>query len=190
MITVSSIKVRTFDIDHLDLFWTVEDTQEKLEEYDFFILRSIDGAAGPYNQIAGPFYNTYMFRDPEVQFLRGYLHSLNAILLNKRTDLTGLVIAWEALLNLYARNSWHVSADVADKIKLFIRVAEKFCDPIPPKNYSGAFAKFIIVMACDLAEKGDLPKSERKIFEEIRLKYYNDDGEQWQKWRSNGYTPK
>lgn len=131
-----------------------------------------------------------LFRDPEVQFLRGYLHSLNAILLNKRTDLTGLVIAWESLLNLYARNSWHVSADVADKIKLFIRVAEKFCDPIPPKNYSGAFAKFIIVMACDLAEKGDLPKSERKIFEEIRLKYYNDDGEQWQKWRSNGYTPK
>ena len=131
-----------------------------------------------------------LFRDPDVQFLRGYLHSLNAILLKNKTDLSGLVIAWESLLNLYARNSWEVSADVADKIKLFIRVAEKFCDPIPSKNYSGAFAKFIIVMACDLAEKGDLPDSEQKTFETIRLKYYSDDGKQWQKWRSSEYTPK
>jgi len=131
-----------------------------------------------------------LFKDPEVQFLRGYLHSLNAILLGNKTDLSGLVIAWESLLNLYARNGWRVSTDVTDKLSLFIRIAEKFSQPIPSKNYSGAFARFIIVMACELAEKGDIPESEKKYFEAIRLKYYRNEGKQWKKWRSNVFTPK
>jgi hypothetical protein len=131
-----------------------------------------------------------LFRDPEVQFLRGYLQALNAILIGNKTDLNGLVIAWESLLSLYARNGWQVSTEITDRIKLFIRVAEKFSDPIVKKNYTGAFAKFIIVMACDLAETGNIPGSEKKYFEEIRLKYSRDEGIQWQKWRSQTYTPK
>lgn len=131
-----------------------------------------------------------LFRDPEVQFLRGYLQSLNAVLLRNRNELDGLVIAWESLLSLYARNGWKISPDVTDKIKLFIRVAEKFCDPIPKKNYSGAFARFIIVMACDLAEKGDIPPADKKYFDEIRLKYCRDEAKQWQKWRGNSPIPK
>jgi len=131
-----------------------------------------------------------LFRDPDVQFLRGYLQSLNAILIRNKTDLSGLVIAWGALLSLYARNGWRISTEITDKIKLFIRVAEKFSDPIPNKNYTGFFARFIIVMACNLTERGEIPEKEKKYFEEIRLKYYGDEGIQWQKWRSNTITPK
>jgi hypothetical protein len=130
-----------------------------------------------------------LFKDPDVQFLKGYLQALNAILIGDRTDLNGLVIAWESLLSLYAKNGWQVSADVIDKIKLFIRVAEKFSKPIPQKNYSGVFARFIIVMACDLANKAEIPESEKKYFKEIRLKYCRDEGKQWQNWRSNSKSP-
>ncbi|UCE07769.1 MAG: hypothetical protein JSW07_06985 [bacterium] len=131
-----------------------------------------------------------LFRDAEVQFLRGYLQSLNAILIKNKTDLSGLVIAWESLLSLYARNGWRISTDITAKLRLYIRVAEKFSEPIPGKNYTGVFAKFIIVMACDLAEKGDIPESEKKYFKQIRLKYCREDGIQWQKWRSSAIPPK
>lgn len=131
-----------------------------------------------------------LFRDPDVQFLRGYLQSLNAILVGNRTDLSGLVIAWESLLNLYGRNGWKISIEIVDKIKLYIRVAEKFSAPIPKKNYSGIFARFIIVMACDLAEKGELPETEKNYFDDVRAKYYHDESVQWQKWRSNSNAPR
>lgn len=131
-----------------------------------------------------------LFRDPDVQFLKGYLYSLNVILIGNKTDLSGLVSAWESLLNIYARNEWQISTEIADKIKLFIRVAEKFSAPIPKNNYTGIFARFIIVMACDLAEKGELPETEKKYFEEIRIKYCHDEGIQWQKWHGNSNTPK
>jgi len=131
-----------------------------------------------------------LFKDPDVQFLRGYLQALNAILIGNKTDLSGLVIAWESLLGLYAKNGWQISADIIDKIKLFIRVAEKFSEPIPSKNYTGVFARFIIVMACDLTGEAEIPENDKKYFEEIRSKYYRDEGTQWQNWRSNSKAPR
>ena len=135
-------------------------------------------------------YSYNLFRDPDVQFLRGYLQALNAILIGDRNELSGLVIAWQSLLSLHARNSWQVTADIIDKIKLFIRVTEKFSEPIPSKNYSGIFARFIIVMACNLADKAEIPKNEKKYFVEIRLKYCREEGRQWQNWRSGSNTRK
>jgi len=83
MIEVTSILVQSFDLDHLDLFWEL-DTQdsERIEEYDFFVLRSIDGAGGPYHRLAGPFYNTYRFRDGDVHRLykwRDYYYRIKVV---------------------------------------------------------------------------------------------------------------
>lgn len=70
MIEVTSIVVRSYDLDYLDVFWTLnEQSEERVEEYDFYILRSIDGPAGPFQTIAGPFYNTFQFRDGDVHRL-------------------------------------------------------------------------------------------------------------------------
>ncbi|MDZ7333792.1 MAG: hypothetical protein ONB32_01410 [candidate division KSB1 bacterium] len=131
-----------------------------------------------------------LFKDPDVQFVKGYLIALNAIRIGNRTDLSGLVTAWEALLSLHAREGWQVSAELLDKIKLFIRIAERYTEPVPNKNYQGVFARFIILLALDLAEKGKLKSEEQKEFETLRQKYYREDGEQWQKWRSNSSPPK
>lgn len=83
MIKITSIVVGSYDLDHLDVFWTLDSQEsERIEEYDFFILRSIDGAAGPYHQHAGPFYNTYRFRDGDVHRLhkwRQYYYQIKII---------------------------------------------------------------------------------------------------------------
>lgn len=87
MITVTKLYVRSFSLDYLDIFWEIPDTDEELEGYDFYILRSIDGAAGPFNAIAGPFYNTYTFRDPGVhQLHRWRNHYYKIRVINRATD--------------------------------------------------------------------------------------------------------
>jgi hypothetical protein len=82
MITLTKLSVRTFSIDYLDIFWEILDTEEELQAYDFFVLRSIDGAAGPFSVIGGPFYNTYTFRDDGVhQFnrWRNYYYKIRSV---------------------------------------------------------------------------------------------------------------
>jgi hypothetical protein len=75
VIQVTSIKVRSYELDFLDIFWELnEQSSERIEEYDFYVLRSIDGPAGPYRQIAGPFYNTFRLRDGDVQRLHKWRH--------------------------------------------------------------------------------------------------------------------
>jgi hypothetical protein len=82
VITVHDIVVRSFDLDHLDLFWKIADTDEILERYSFYILRSVDGAEGPFEQIAGPVDNENRFRDPEVNLLhkwRTYFYKIRVV---------------------------------------------------------------------------------------------------------------
>lgn len=83
MIEVISFRVRSYSIDNLDLFWTLnEQDDERIDEYDFFIYRSIDGAGGPFELIAGPFFNTFQFRDPNVQLLhkwRNYFYKIRLV---------------------------------------------------------------------------------------------------------------
>lgn len=82
MITVTSLKVRTFDLDHLDLYWEIPETTEEVEQYDFYVLRSGDGAGGPYEILAGPFYNVFHFRDSDVHQLhrwRDYYYKIRVV---------------------------------------------------------------------------------------------------------------
>lgn len=79
MISITKLVVRTYDIDHLDIFWEIPEVTEEIEGYDFFVLRSVDGPAGPFDIIAGPFYNTFNFRDPGVHQLhrwRNYYYKI------------------------------------------------------------------------------------------------------------------
>jgi hypothetical protein len=80
-------KVRSFDLDHLDLFWEIADTAQSVDRWRIYVLKSVDGMAGPFHEIAGPFFNTGVLRDPEVNQLhnwRTYFYKLKAV--NKDTD--------------------------------------------------------------------------------------------------------
>lgn len=76
------LKVDAFDLDHLDLSWELEDTSEDPERWDFFILRSADGPAGPFHQIAGPIRNALLYRDGDVNPLhnwRNYFYKVRTV---------------------------------------------------------------------------------------------------------------
>lgn len=89
MLEVTKIKVQSFDLDHMDLYWEIgpvgspraEGQPHEIFDYDFYILRS-EAAMGPYDQIGGPFRDTYRFRDIQVLLLhkwREYFYKIKVI---------------------------------------------------------------------------------------------------------------
>lgn len=77
MINVTKITVRSFNLDHLDVFWEIapvagpplgSDLQHEIYDYDFYVLRS-EAGAGPYVQLGGPFRDVYSFRDISAELL-------------------------------------------------------------------------------------------------------------------------
>lgn len=131
-------------------------------------------------------YNLY--RDPDVQFLRGYLSAVNSLLKKGSVDLTGLVMCWEAILDIYAGNDWQISSELIARTKQFIQVAEKFARTGMEKNYTGAFARYIIVLACDLMNNGNLSEAEKTVFQNIRNKYTSQESDQWLKWKNKSQS--
>lgn len=62
MIKVIAFKVRSLDVDFLELSWKITDTTDDVLDYDMQILRS-ESAAGPWDAITGPFQDRYRFFD-------------------------------------------------------------------------------------------------------------------------------
>ena len=82
MIEVIDITVTAYDLDHLDISWKIRDTNEDLERYSFFLLRSVDGSEGPFQVHAGPFGYTFTFRDPDIRAFhkwRQYFYKIRAV---------------------------------------------------------------------------------------------------------------
>lgn len=79
MIEVTKLQVRSFNLDHLDLFWEigtlagprVESEPHEIFDYDFYILRS-ESALGPFDQISNALRDVYWFRDIRVSLLHKY----------------------------------------------------------------------------------------------------------------------
>lgn len=65
MLKITQFYCRSFDLDHLDLFWEIEDFNGELldiRRFDFYVLRS-EAMFGGYEIIGGPYKDTYRFRD-------------------------------------------------------------------------------------------------------------------------------
>lgn len=69
MIELKEFIVRSYDADFMDLFWTFSDSPGAQRRFHIFIEKSEDGPAGPWVQVAGPFFNTGLFRDNEFSHL-------------------------------------------------------------------------------------------------------------------------
>jgi hypothetical protein len=86
VIQVTSLEVRSFDLDHLDIFWEIaplrsaltEDKPHEIFDYEFSLHRS-EAAMGPYEQIGGPFRDVYRFRDNRVSLLHNWRQYFYAI---------------------------------------------------------------------------------------------------------------
>jgi len=62
MLEVVNFRVRTFTVEHLDLYWEIVPTSEDPFDYDFYVERSDHEHSG-YKRIAGPFSDKYHFQD-------------------------------------------------------------------------------------------------------------------------------
>jgi hypothetical protein len=76
-LVVTKLWVRSFNMDHLDVFWEIgqvpastksDTTPHAIFDFEFFILRS-EAAMGPYEQVGGPLQDLYHFRDVRVSLL-------------------------------------------------------------------------------------------------------------------------
>lgn len=62
MIEIARLYARSFDLDHLDIFWELKDFDGNINQFTFQILRS-ESAAGPWEPLTPEFKDRYYFRD-------------------------------------------------------------------------------------------------------------------------------
>lgn len=73
MIEVVNIRVRSFDLSYLDLYWDVKPCFEDVNDFQF-IVEASDAEYGKYFQIADPLINIFHFRDTTVRGQHSYYH--------------------------------------------------------------------------------------------------------------------
>lgn len=63
MLQVTKLYARSFDLDHMDVFWEIENFTGNIRQYEFQIFRS-ESSFGPWEAVSPPFEDQYYFRDP------------------------------------------------------------------------------------------------------------------------------
>lgn len=131
-----------------------------------------------------------LFSDPGIVFNFGYMESLRAIDLRDGSSLQGLVHVWQGIMGLYAKNGWIVSDDLVGKLRVLINQAvELTVTPPDSALTNGLFASFLVRLACDLAEKGSLSKSDSLFFRVYRERATADEFNlRGNEWRARGFA--
>ncbi len=62
MITLTKFYARSFDLDHVDIFWEIADYKGNINQFEFTLSRS-ESSEGPWEPLAAPFKDQYLFRD-------------------------------------------------------------------------------------------------------------------------------
>lgn len=65
MVTFTKLYVRSFELDSVTIFWAIEDIskEDDIYAYSMELLKS-EAYNGPYDKVAGPFFNIFQYRDP------------------------------------------------------------------------------------------------------------------------------
>lgn len=131
-----------------------------------------------------------LFGDPEIAFNFGYMESLRAIELKDGAYLDGLVHAWQGILGLYARDEWKVSQELIEKLKIFIdQAVEITITPPDSAMTNGLYTSFMVRLACDLAEKGNLGRQDSLFFRVYRQRAVEDEFNlRGNEWRARGFA--
>ena len=75
MLQLKNIRVVSFDIDYLDIFWDVEPTYDDVLNYSFVIEKS-DAEFGPYQDLTQEFADKYHVRDNTVRGQHAFYHKI------------------------------------------------------------------------------------------------------------------
>ena len=71
MLQVTKLYARSFDLDHMDVFWEIGDFNGNILQYEFELYRS-ESPTGPWEKLAGPFQDQYYFRDVSPALLHNW----------------------------------------------------------------------------------------------------------------------
>jgi hypothetical protein len=112
-----------------------------------------------------------LYNDPELLYLYGYLSAYQNVLIGNYLDLSGIIDAWTGILKLYEQNNWTVTPEIVQKTISYLKICERYDIVIPSKNYFGNFARFMIINACNLIDKGNLPLTDYNLIVTIKKKY-------------------
>ena len=66
MLEIVNIRVKSFELDYLDLFWELEPTSEDVNDYSFVVEKSYS-EFGPFSDLTKPFKNRFHLRDNTVR---------------------------------------------------------------------------------------------------------------------------
>lgn len=71
MLTVREIKIRSLDVDYLEITWELQDTTEDVLDYRFRVLRS-EAGAGPFEPVSEWFEDRFVYLDNHIR--RGHAY--------------------------------------------------------------------------------------------------------------------
>lgn len=75
MLDVTNIRIRSFDLNYLDVYWDISPCFEDIDQYEFYISRSTS-AFGEYFTVAGPIVNGFHVRDNSIRGQKSFYHNL------------------------------------------------------------------------------------------------------------------
>ena len=75
MLEVTNIRVRSFDLNYLDIYWEIKPCYEDVNQYEFDVLRA-DSEFGEYRSIATQLVDQYRVRDNSIRGQKSFYHNL------------------------------------------------------------------------------------------------------------------
>jgi hypothetical protein len=152
---------------------------EKSQELDL-LTRAINSLEKSYE----------LYGDPNVSFYFGYMKTERAIKLLQGSNLEGLVAAWDGILGLYADQEWQLNEELIKNLKTFIKQSvELTVTPADSALTTGRFTSFMVRLACDLAETGNLSRQDRLFFDVYRKRASEDNFNlRGNEWRARGFV--
>jgi hypothetical protein len=86
MLEVTNIRVRSFSLDYLDIYWDLAPTYEDVLDYEF-IVQTSDAEFGPYHDLTIPVVNLFHVRDITVKGRHSVFHKrYYRVIARKRAD--------------------------------------------------------------------------------------------------------
>jgi len=73
MLEVTNIRVRSFDLNYLDVYWDVSPCYEDVNQFEFYISRA-EAEFGEYVTVAGPIVNSFHVRDNSIRGQKSFYH--------------------------------------------------------------------------------------------------------------------
>jgi hypothetical protein len=85
VLKVTKLQVKSLELDHLDVYWEIEDSSEDAWDYTFTVERS-ESPMGPFDQVSEPFSDKYNFRDSIVNLYSRWRQLWYRVKVTKKSD--------------------------------------------------------------------------------------------------------